>query len=125
MQFVTWVGQLLSGNLGTSLISQTPVTKLIAPAPGADHQPGAPCHHPLGADRGAARRDRGVAAWRLAGQRRDGRSRCSGFSLPVFVIGYILIQIFAIELKWLPVQGFRSISGGIGPFLERVAPARA
>ena len=30
VQFVTWVGQLLSGNLGTSLISNTPVTTLIA-----------------------------------------------------------------------------------------------
>ena len=28
VQFFTWVGQLLSGNLGTSLISQTPVTTL-------------------------------------------------------------------------------------------------
>jgi peptide/nickel transport system permease protein len=47
-----------------------------------------------------------------------------GFSLPVFVIGYIFIQIFAVDLRWLPVQGFRSISTGIAPFLERaVLPA--
>ena len=26
-----------------------------------------------------------------------------GFSVPVFVIGYVLIYIFAIELNWLPV----------------------
>src|SRR5229473_3249331 len=35
-------------------------------------------------------------------------------------IGYLLIQIFAIDLHWLPVQGFRSISAGFGPFLERL-----
>jgi peptide/nickel transport system permease protein len=29
-----------------------------------------------------------------------------GFSVPVFVIGYVLIQIFAIDLRWVPVQGF-------------------
>jgi peptide/nickel transport system permease protein len=29
-----------------------------------------------------------------------------GFSVPVFVIGYIFIQIFAIELRWVPVQGY-------------------
>src|SRR5688572_2770119 len=29
VQFFTWIGQLLSGNLGISLISQTPVTTLI------------------------------------------------------------------------------------------------
>jgi peptide/nickel transport system permease protein len=43
-----------------------------------------------------------------------------GFSVPVFVIGYVLIQIFAIELRWLPVQGFRSITAGFGPFFERI-----
>jgi peptide/nickel transport system permease protein len=43
-----------------------------------------------------------------------------GFSVPVFVIGYVLIQVFAIDLHWLPVQGFRSLSKGFGPFLERL-----
>jgi peptide/nickel transport system permease protein len=43
-----------------------------------------------------------------------------GFSIPVFVIGYVLIQIFAIDLRWLPVQGYRSIGNGFGPFFERL-----
>jgi peptide/nickel transport system permease protein len=43
-----------------------------------------------------------------------------GFSVPVFVIGYVLIQLFAIDLRWLPVQGFKSLSSGFGPFLERL-----
>ena len=43
-----------------------------------------------------------------------------GFSVPVFVIGYVLIQIFAIDLRWVPVQGFRSITAGFGPFFERI-----
>ena len=43
-----------------------------------------------------------------------------GFSVPVFVIGYVLIQIFAIDLRWLPVQGFKSITAGFGPFFERI-----
>lgn len=43
-----------------------------------------------------------------------------GFSVPVFVIGYLLIYVFAIELGWLPVQGFRSITTGLWPFLERL-----
>ena len=33
-----------------------------------------------------------------------------GFSVPVFVIGYVLIYIFAIELAWLPVQGYQRIA---------------
>jgi len=43
-----------------------------------------------------------------------------GFSVPVFVIGYLLIYVFAIELGWLPVQGYRSIAAGFWPFLERL-----
>ena len=32
----------------------------------------------------------------------------AGFSVPVFGLGYILVYIFAMELRWLPVQGYRS-----------------
>jgi peptide/nickel transport system permease protein len=43
-----------------------------------------------------------------------------GFSVPVFVIGYVLIYFFAIQLGWLPVQGYRSISLGFGDFFQRL-----
>ena len=43
-----------------------------------------------------------------------------GFSVPVFVMGYLLIYIFSIELKLFPVQGYRSISDGFWPFLHRL-----
>jgi peptide/nickel transport system permease protein len=43
-----------------------------------------------------------------------------GFSVPVFVIGYLLIYIFAIKLNWLPVQGYQPISAGFGGFLQRL-----
>lgn len=47
-----------------------------------------------------------------------------GFSIPVFVVGYILIYIFAVTLDWLPVQGYQRISDGIGGWLLRlVLPA--
>ena len=36
-----------------------------------------------------------------------------GFSVPVFVIGYLLIYVFAIWLDWLPVQGYQHISEGV------------
>jgi peptide/nickel transport system permease protein len=32
----------------------------------------------------------------------------------------VLIQVFALDLRWVPVQGFRSLSSGLGPFLERI-----
>ena len=43
-----------------------------------------------------------------------------GFSVPVFVIGYLLIYLFAIELAWLPVQGYQRIAEGFWGFLERL-----
>jgi peptide/nickel transport system permease protein len=47
-----------------------------------------------------------------------------GFSVPVFVIGYLLIYVFAIQLGWFPVQGYQRISGGIFPwFRSLVLPA--
>src|SRR5204863_1953891 len=43
-----------------------------------------------------------------------------GFSVPVFVIGYLLIYLFAIELAWLPVQGYQRFREGFGGFIERL-----
>ncbi|MBV8837864.1 MAG: ABC transporter permease [Alphaproteobacteria bacterium] len=43
-----------------------------------------------------------------------------GFSVPVFVIGYSLIYLFAIKLNWLPVQGYQHIADGFGGFLIRL-----
>lgn len=41
-----------------------------------------------------------------------------GFSVPVFVIGYLLIYVFAIQLGWFPVQGYQRLSGGFWPYLN-------
>jgi peptide/nickel transport system permease protein len=43
-----------------------------------------------------------------------------GFSIPVFVVGYILIYVFAVTLDWLPVQGYQRISDGVGGWLLRL-----
>ena len=43
-----------------------------------------------------------------------------GFSVPVFVIGYVLIYIFAIELNWLPVQGYQPLREGVAGTLQRL-----
>lgn len=118
VQFFSWVWLLLQGDLGTSLISNTPVTAMIA----KHIEPTVSLALltitlsvliavPLGV----------LAAWRHGTWVDYAVMSISviGFSVPVFVIGYILIQIFAIDLKWFPVQGFKSLAKGIGPFLER------
>lgn len=43
-----------------------------------------------------------------------------GFSVPVFVTGYALIYLFAIQLNWLPVQGYQRLALGFGGFIERL-----
>jgi peptide/nickel transport system permease protein len=49
-----------------------------------------------------------------------------GFSVPVFVVGYLLAYIFALELDWLPVQGYTSFSQGLGPWIQNlILPAVA
>jgi peptide/nickel transport system permease protein len=47
-----------------------------------------------------------------------------GFSVPVFVIGYLLIYVFSLQLGWFPVQGYQRLAEGFGGFLHRlVLPA--
>jgi peptide/nickel transport system permease protein len=119
LQFFTWVGKLLHGDLGVSLISNVPVLKLI----GQRIEPSISIALstiilsiviavPLGV----------IAAWKHGTwiDRFVMGLSVLGFSVPVFVIGYVLIQIFALDLRWLPVQGFHSITSGFGPFLQRI-----
>src|SRR5262249_61276875 len=42
-----------------------------------------------------------------------------GFSVPAFVIGYLLIYVFAVQFAWLPVQGYQRIADGLGGCLGR------
>ena len=43
-----------------------------------------------------------------------------GFSIPIFVVGYLLAYLFALQLDWLPVQGYSPLSNGIGPWLANL-----
>ncbi|CAN1559351.1 DppB ABC-type dipeptide/oligopeptide/nickel transport systems, permease components [Rhabdaerophilaceae bacterium] len=69
-----------------------------------------------------------LAAWR-AGRAADKLSMgfaVIGFSLPVFVLCYLLIFLFSVKLGWLPVQGYRNLSDGPWEFLRHlILPALA
>ena len=123
IQFVTWVDQLLRGDLGTSLISNTEVSRMI----GQRIWPtinlavltiilSVTIAVPMGV----------IAAWRHRSWIDYMVMAFSvlGFSVPVFVIGYIFIQIFAIELRWVPVQGYVAPSEDPFGFFQRaILPA--
>jgi peptide/nickel transport system permease protein len=69
-----------------------------------------------------------VAAWR-AGSLLDRAIMAFavfGFSVPVFVVGYLLAYVFALELEWLPVQGYTPLSEGLWPWFQNlILPAFA
>jgi peptide/nickel transport system permease protein len=112
-QFVIYVQNLLRGDLGTSIFSSMPVTTLV-------RQRLEPTvvlaistlvvavlfAVPMGV----------LAAWKARTwvDRVVMAFSVLGFAVPVFLVGYLLIYIFAIELRWLPVQGYRPLAEGIG-----------
>ncbi len=125
VQFGLWVGRLLQGDLGTSIFSNLPVTTLIAQR----LEPtvmltittltiAVVTAIPLGV----------LAAWqaRTIIDRIVMLIAVLGFALPVFVFGYVLIWIFAIDLQWLPVQGYKPLKDGFWSCLESlVLPSTA
>ncbi|PUE46392.1 peptide ABC transporter [Limnohabitans sp. 2KL-1] len=109
-QFGIWLSGVVQGDLGYSFYLGKPVTELIAQRiePTLSLAVGTMLISvcvavPLGT----------LAAWRMGGwlDRILSGFAVAGFSVPVFVIGYVLIYIFAIELQWLPVQGYRRLWG--------------
>ena len=119
VQFVRWMGQLMRGDLGMSIYSDMPVTTLIAQRmegtlclAGASIVIAVFLAVPMGI----------LAAWK-AGTWVDYvvmMFAVFGFSIPVFVIGYLLIFGFSVHLHWFPVQGFVSIREGVLPFLRSI-----
>jgi peptide/nickel transport system permease protein len=63
-----------------------------------------------------------IAAWRHGGwlDRMLMGFSALGFSVPAFVIGYMLIWLFALRWQLLPVQGYSRISDGLGPWLSHL-----
>jgi len=118
-QFVLWSGNLLHGNLGSSIFTQIPVSKLLA-------QRLEPTLSialltmaltllfavPLGT----------VAAYRAGSwvDRLIMLFAVLAFSVPVFLVGYLLIYGLAIKAQWFPTQGFVSLSEGLWPWLRSV-----
>lgn len=120
VQFAIWLGKVLQGDLGESFFFKMPVATLIAQRIGPTIALATTTMTitvlvavPLGV----------LAAWRhgsLLDRFVMGFS-VLGFSVPVFVLGYILIYVFAIQLGWFPVQGYKPLAAGFGPFLSQLA----
>src|SRR3979409_655175 len=116
VQFGTWLWRILHGDLGTSIFTNLPVASLIA-------QRIEPTLSlmvltlvltiVIAVPRGV------VAAWKAGSwvDRTIMAFAVFAFSLPVFVVGYLLAYVFALQFDWLPVQGYTPLSAGLGPWL--------
>ena len=104
IQYAVWVGNALRGNLGTTLLDRTPVTKLIKQKLGATAQ--------LAFAAWLFAVITGVPLGVLSATRRGGLwdylgrgLALFGQALPQFWIGLMAITIFAVYLDWLPAMG--------------------
>lgn len=119
IQFTRWAGAVLQGDLGISIFSNVPVATLI----GQRIWPTlslacttivlavviAVTFGVLAAWKAGTWIDRVVMILSVV-----------SFSVPVFVVGYLLIYVFAINLRWLPVQGYTPIAEGVWPWLRHL-----
>jgi peptide/nickel transport system permease protein len=125
IQFGSWLWNILHGDLGTSIFTNLPVSAMIA-------QRIEPTFSlmaitlvltilvavPLGV----------VAAWKAGSwvDRTIMAFAVFAFSLPVFVVGYVLAYVFALQFEWLPVQGYTPLAAGLWPWLQNlILPALA
>src|SRR5216683_3042836 len=125
IRFGEWCWQILHGDLGTSIFTNLPVANLIAQrieptlSLMAVTLVFAVCIAvPMGV----------VAAWKVGTwiDRAIMAFAVLGFSVPVFVIGYLLAYVFALQLDWLPVQGYTPLSEGLEPWIKHlILPAVA
>jgi peptide/nickel transport system permease protein len=119
VRFGEWFWHILHGDLGTSIFTNLPVSTMI-------EQRIEPTLSlmtitlvlavlvavPLGV----------VAAWKAGSvlDRAIMAFAVFGFSMPVFVVGYLLAYCFALQLEWLPVQGYTPLSAGLWPWFKNL-----
>ena len=125
VRFGTWLWDVLRGDLGQSIFTNLPVTRMI----GQRLEPtislmvltlilSIGIAVPMGV----------LAAWNQGTwiDRSIMILAVFGFSVPVFVVGYLLAYVFALQLDMFPVQGYTPLARGIGPWLSNlVLPAVA
>ncbi|MBC9033743.1 ABC transporter permease [Sphingomonas sp. JC676] len=122
VQFFAWLGQVLQGDLGTSIVTGEPVTGLvltrfeltatvvmIAVAL-------ATCIAVLFGLLAAWRRNRRLD-WAVNG------AASLVLAVPSFWLGLVLLLVFGVTLRWLPVVGYLPVSeGGLAALLFLVLP---
>ena len=118
-QFGKWTWATLQGDLGVSMFSNVPVTQLVQQRMGPTFSLAfttmlvavviAITLGVLAAWKSGSLLDRAVMGLAV-----------TGFSVPVFVVGYIMVYFIALQWRWLPVQGYTPMSEGLWPWLRHL-----
>jgi len=118
-QFGSWAWATLQGDLGVSMFSNVPVTELVQQRMGPTFSLAfttmtvavviAVTLGVLAAWKAGSLLDRAVMGLAVA-----------GFSVPVFVVGYIMVYFIALQWRWLPVQGYTPLTEGFWPWLRHL-----
>jgi peptide/nickel transport system permease protein len=120
VQYLTWLARVSRGDLGTSLLDDRPVARdlknrlprtlqLVLPATILAVAAGVPL---------------GMFAARRRGRLADPAASAAalvGFSVPVFVVGMLLVLVFSLTLGWLPPTGYVPFGEDPGAFLRHLA----
>jgi peptide/nickel transport system permease protein len=117
LQYLNWVGNVLTGDFGTSLRTEQPVTTLLASKLPVTIELavlallialliGIPTGIISAVRKGTAI-DYGANVVAL-----------SGISIPHFWLGILLIMVFAVKLQWLPASGFVPLGEDLGQNLK-------
>lgn len=117
-QYGRWLGNVLQGDLGTSVVSGVEVSQVLSDRV----EPTLSiilltfvCASLLGIVLGVV----GASRPGFVGKSADTLS-VIGSAVPNFWIGLVLATIFAVQLRWFPTSGYEPIVDGVGPWLSHL-----
>ena len=119
VQYASWLGHALTGDFGSSYLTGIPVSQSIAQRLPVDLSIAALALLIAALVGGAA----GIAAAVRRGgwiDRAVSAASAAAITVPVFVLGSLLVVLVSVRLRWLPAVGYEPIAAGLWPWLSHV-----